>query len=706
MAVSAKRSKSAAAARPNAGKKGARAGLDFATMMKIERIADPQVSPDGRRVVFVMTEPDLSANVMRRSLHLLDLGSGAIRELTPGPGNHMDPAWSPDGEKIAFVSTRAQKEGSQVWVLPVNGGEARRVTTGYGGAHNPVWAPDSRRIAFWRETVVSETYQPGKSEAIDARTGPGNAAVYGLSHPKSSAKIADALLFRHWDRWRDRRRKHLFVVDSESRKTVDLTPYDCDVPPISLGSTVDYAFHPDGTEIAFVMNPDAVVARSTNNSIFLQTLRGLATVGAPRSISTSDACDAHPRYSEDGSRVFYLAMELPGYEADRCRIKEYDRATGETRVHLERFDRSPDEFYLHGSRVTFAASDRGYRSLYRYDLDKQAVSQLTEGLYLGSVRPLPGSDDVIVTYETTTTPADLYRLTPGKGIAAAKGAGGTLAENQAQAKARNAATATGASRLSARLNGGECARLTRIADGVAPIGMNEAEEFWFAGAGDTPVHGFLIRPVGFRPDRKIPLILLIHGGPQSAFSDHFHYRWNSQVFASRGAAVAMINPRGSTGYGQRFTDQISGDWGGRAYQDLMRGVDYLLSHYSFLDGKQVAAAGASFGGFMVNWIAGQTDRFRALVSHDGIFHAETMGFTTEELWFDEHEHGGAVYEKRASFLKYSPHLHTKSFRTPTLVVRGGQGFRCPESEGVAMFQALQMNGVASASSTSPMRDTG
>jgi dipeptidyl aminopeptidase/acylaminoacyl peptidase len=237
--------------------------------------------------------------------------------------------------------------------------------------------------------------------------------------------------------------------------------------------------------------------------------------------------------------------------------------------------------------------------------------------------------------------------------------------------------------------------LTNARKALAGLELNDAVDFWANGAGGTPVHGYLLHPAGFDPKKKYPLILLIHGGPQSAFGDDFHYRWNAQHFASQGACVAFVNPRGSTGYGQKFTDQISGDWGGRCYDDIMNWLDALLSANRFLDGKRVAAAGASFGGFMVNWICGHTDRFRALISHDGIFNAETMAYTTEELWFDEHEHHGMPHENRKPYLKFSPHLHVENFKTPTLVVQGAKDYRCPESEGLGMFTALQVMGVES-----------
>jgi dipeptidyl aminopeptidase/acylaminoacyl peptidase len=686
--------------------------LTFSDLMSIPRISLPAVSPDGIRVAYQVSRPDPKENKTRHTIRILDLTTLEDRELTPGPGNHMRPAWSPDGRWLAFASDREEKSGTQLWVLPMNGlpgpGEARRVTSGYGGVGQPLWAPDSRRIAFSRSVVVSENYRPRRGQEPDPKTGPTRAEVYGLINPKSSARIADQLLFRHWDTWRDRRRNHLFIVDVVSGAMDDITPYDCDAPPISLGSERDYDFRPDGREIAFVMNPDAVVARSTNNSVFLQALRGTRAVGEAVCISETHACDIHPRYSSDGSRVFYLGMEVPGYEADRNRIKVYDRVTRRTRVYLERFDRSPSAFEIapslepqpaggagkrsrRGTRhagarraaspetagsMIFLAQDRGRQSVYRLDLASGKVAQLTLGTYNGLFRVIPGTGSLLVMRETTTQPADLYRLEPGKGFRPFLETG-PLPPNEP---------------LDA---GAPSRRLTTSGDILSGVSMNPAEEYWYAGAGGDWIHGFLIKPPGFRAGRRYPLILLIHGGPQSSFMDQFHYRWNAQMFATRGAVVAFVNPRGSTGYGQKLTDQISGDWGGRCFEDIMLGVDHLLDRYRFIDPKRMAAAGASFGGFMVNWIAGHTGRFRALVSHDGVFSAETMGYTTEELWFDEHEHGGLPHDARASFLKSSPHLFVKNFKTPTLVIHGEQDFRCPISEGIGLFTALQVRGVPS-----------
>ncbi len=664
-----------------AKKKTRRRPIRFEDLMGIERISQTRVSPDGRYAVYTVTVADHIENEMRHTLRLIDLASGDTRNITPGPGNHNQAAWSPNGKWLAFVSTRGESADAQVWVMPTNGGEARQVTTGWGGANHPVWSPRSKRIAFSRSVVVTSRYK-GTEDPRKA-TAPDRAEVFALANRKSTARTADRLLFRHWDRWTDCERNHVMIVDVRSGRIGDVTPHDCDAPPISLGSEIDYAFSPKGNEIAFVMNPDAIVARSTNNSIFVQKIRGTRMDGAASSISTSEACDTHPRYSSDGKTIYYLGMDVPGYEADRRTLKAYDRKSGETEVHAERFDRNPDRFEItDDGSIVLIAHDRGRQSIYRYDPAKRAMKQLTLDTYNGSFAAIPGSRDLLVTRETTTEPADLYRLTPGSGIAPFTKSAPAPKDAPADA-------------------GATVAKLTDHAASVAHIDFNPAEEFWYTGADKDPVHGFLIKPPRWVKGKKYPLVLLIHGGPQSAFADHFHYRWSAQMFAKEGAVVAFFNPRGSTGYGQKFSDQISGDWGGRCYEDIEKGVDYILKKYPFIDPKRMTAAGASFGGFMINWIAGHSNRYRALACHDGIFQAETMGYTTEELWFEQHEHGGMPHEARKSFLKFSPHLHVENFQTPTLVVHGEQDFRCPISEGLAMFTALQVKGVPSRLLTFP-----
>ncbi|MHB8766832.1 MAG: S9 family peptidase, partial [Deferrisomatales bacterium] len=405
---------------------------------------------------------------------------------------------------------------------------------------------------------------------------------------------------------------------------------------------------------------------------------GLRPAGEPRCVSVTRACDSHPRFLPDG-RLAYLGMGVPGHESDRRRLRLFDPATGETRALLEAFDRNPAAFELAegGAAAWLVAQDRGRHCLYRLDLETGEVRQLTWGRNHGAVRAVPGRRQLAALRDSAAEAPDLWLVTPDGGAEPLLGPGPRPGPTPPEPPAE---------------------RLTRFGDALAGVEMHPAEELWFSGAGGDPVHGFLVRPPGFDPGRRYPLILLIHGGPQGAFLDEFHWRWSAQAFtaaAGAGACVALLNPRGSTGYGQAFSDQISGDWGGRCAQDLMLGLDHLLGAFPFLDPGRVAAAGASFGGFMIAWLLGHTDRFRALVCHAGIFNAEAMGYTTDELWFAEREGGGLPADNPEGYRRFSPHRFAGGFRTPTLVVHGGQDFRCPLSEGLGLYTALQTRGVES-----------
>lgn len=636
-------------------------------MIQIPRIGALALHPGGNKVAFEKAFHNPEKNEIKQSIVLLDIETKIERVISSSGDYNGEPAWSPCGRYLAFVSDRLGEK--QLFVLPYEeGGDAYPLSTGAGGASKPVWAPDSKRIAFSRSFVVSK--QSSNTDSDQSR-----AERYGLVNKASSARLEDRLLYRHWKSWRELERSHLCVIDRESKELVDITPGDADVPPISLGGRQDYCFSPDGTEIVYVKNSDDEVAISTNNSLYLQKLSGCKTDGDPLRISCGEAMDLEPRYSSDSQWIYYLGAEVPAYEADRLRVYAYRRSSGETSCLSEGFDRSPHSLEVDSKgRLWLLADDLGYCSIYSLDPESTVIRQHSSQRYFSNLKPIPDGK-LLALSENFRQPAEICCIDPGVGSEPDLRLSG----------------------MQDRIEPGSVDLITSCAGNAAKqLSLEQKEEeFWFPGADGDPVHGFLLKPASFDENKVYPLVLLIHGGPQSAFSNHFHYRWNPLPFVEEGFIVAMINPRGSTGYGQRFCDQISGDWGGRAYTDLMAGLDFLLETRSYLDADKIAAAGGSFGGFMVNWIAGHSDRFRALVSHDGIFHQETMSYLTEELWFDRHEHGGMPYENPKSYDTYSPHRFVENFQTPMLVVQGEQDFRCPVSEGLALFTALQLRNIPS-----------
>jgi dipeptidyl aminopeptidase/acylaminoacyl peptidase len=602
--------------------------------------------------VFVATRPDLEKNRNQSHLFRVSIDGGEVVQLTRRGSSNTEPALSPDGRWIAFTSNRADKT-PQIWMLPAAGGEARQITKLRLGARRPVWFPDGNRLVaispVYPDTIHQSQIEKREDELKEKGPGP---------------RVIESLMFRHWDSWSEDKIDHLFVVEVESGDVRDLTPGPYPVPPRSLGGTPDYAVSPDGNEVCFVSlrEPDKAhftesnfQALSTNLNLWVVPSGG----GEPRRISPWGGVNAFPAYSPDGSRIAFTGMRRAGYEADKRELLICEPKSGAIEEVAAGFDQSvgPPVWSPDGKKLYFAAQDRGRSRIYSVSAGGGEPEAVTEKAVDTTPFVSPDGKTLIFARQTATAPPEIYRV----------GTGG---------KGQRTLTS-----MNEKLLG--------------ELELQDPVDFWFEGANDERVHGFILKPPGFEAGKKYPVVFLIHGGPQSAFTLDFHERWNAQLFASPGFVVVQINPRGSTGFGQEFTDAIRGEWGGATYEDLSRGFDYVLGKYEYCDPERTAAAGASFGGFMVNWIAGRTDRFKCLVSHDGIFNTEMMDFATDELWFTEWEFGGAPWESPESYLKWSPHLHVDKMKTPLLVIQGEQDFRCVATEGLTLFTALQRKGVPS-----------
>jgi len=618
--------------------------LTFDDFIRIKRVSDPQISPDGDHIAFVITVMDKEQNKSNSDIWLIPSKGGDIQRLTSSPKADYNPRWSPDGKKIAFISTRSGN--AQIWLINPFKGEAYPLSNIPTGASGVIWSPTGTHLAF-----ISSVYPDCQDEECNKKRLEEN------EKNKVKAEIFDELLFRHWNSWRNGQRTHLFVIPVEGGKAVDVTPGDFDTPPISLGSGHDYAFSPDGKEIIFVRNtdPELKLSLGTNNDLFTTSIEG----GKIEQITQNKANDNSPHYSPDGRYLVYRAMKRPGFEADIYNLILYDWQTKEKTNLTESLDYSVNEIIWskNSSSIYFSAGEKGRTALFKINISDKEVENITNQHYVSSLSLSPDSKKLIFLKQSINSPSEINSIDLE-----------TTKFNQ--------------------ITNVNCELLSKLE-------MNSLEEFWFKGAKKEEIHGLIVKPPFFDPNKKYPLVMLIHGGPQGAWSDNFHYRWNAQMFASPGYVVAMINFHGSTGYGQDFTDSITGDWGGKPYEDIMRGLDYILSNYNFVDKDNLAAAGASYGGYMINWIEGHTNRFDCLISHAGVFDLRSMHGTTEELWFPEWEFKGTPWTNKKMYEKWSPSNFIRNFETPCLVIHGQYDFRVPVTQGFQLFTALQRQNVPS-----------
>lgn len=627
--------------------------ITFDDLISMRRVSDPQISPDGKWVAFTVAIPDRDANRNATNLWRIPAAGGEAEQITQS-GHDSSPRWSPDGSKLAFLSSRDGH--SQIYTMPASGGEGTALTTISTDVDLFVWSSDGATIAY-----ASSVFPDCSDDACNKKR------LDDADKNKVKARIYDHLLYRHWNEWSDGRRSHLFVMPSAGGAARDLTVgANYDVPPVQRGDVQDIAFSPDNKELCFVAVTDPVEAISTNGDLFTVPADGSA---APKKITTNPAFDGHPRYSPDGKWIAYHAQTVPEYESDRWRLMLYDRSKGTSANLTEGFDHSVDSIlWSPDSRtIYFNGEDRAQSPIWSIDVTAAMASA-------GGVAP-----HMLLVNTFNTEPS----------ISAD---GKTLVFSRASMM-RPAEIYT------ADASSGTAHQLTHMNDTrLAGLDFAQPEWFWFTGALSAKVEGALIRPPDFDPSKKYPVLLVIHGGPQNAWDDAWSYRWNPEVFASPGYVVIAINPRGSSGYGQKFTDEITNDWGGKCYQDLMKGLDYVLAKYPFADGTRTAAAGGSFGGYMVDWIAGHTGRFKALISHAGPYDKVSMYGGTEELWFEEHDMAGTPWTAPENYRKWSPSSYAAEFgkfKTPTLVIDGERDYRIPYTQGLQFFTALQRQGVPS-----------
>ncbi len=646
-------------------------------MMKLKRVGAPVPSPDGKWVVFDCVDVDLEANTRISHLWIVPASGGESRRLNPTPNHEERPRFSPDGKRLIWTSKAT--DPTQIWMCDFDSnagaltGKPHQGTEISTGADGGIWSPDGKNIVF-----VSAVYPDCKDDACNKQRDE------ELKKSKVKAKIFSRLFYRHWSAFTEFKRSHLFVQSVEAPVSGagngtaagtaattprDLTPGDHDVPPFSLGGQDMYAISPDGQEIAYTSNIDEVEATSTNNEIFVVPISGPATAG--KKISTSPGADTTPLYSPDGKYLAWRSQARAGFEADKWRLLMQDRQSGKTRDATENFDLSVGSYVWEPS---------GLMLFFSYETSGQAV--------FGQIVPsMWGEEKNALVIPPSSQPNWHVGIHDGQmdDLAVAPDA---LYYTRAFISAPNEIWRK---RWSLDPKESDPQQITHMNDALlSQIDMQPLESFTFKGANDEEVQGFMVKPPGFDPNKKYPLKFLIHGGPQGAWGNEWTYRWNAELFAASGNyVVVMINFHGSTGYGQKFTDSISGDWGGKPYVDLMKGLDYVEKTYPFVDKNREAALGASYGGYMANWILGHTNRFKCIVSHDGTFNTESVYGTTEELWFPEWEFKGSPWKNRELYRKFSPHLFADKFKTPTLVVHGQNDYRLDVSEGFQLFTTLQ-----------------
>lgn len=628
--------------------------LQLEDMFRIQRVSDPQLSPDGKTVAYVIGVVDKAANKTNTDIWLIPMSGGEPKQLTNSPKADRHPRWSPDGKWIAFESNRG---GSlQIYLINVTTGESKQITSIYTEASGAIWSPDGKKLGF-----VSTVFPEFSDKPYEEANRLNKEKQEARDNSKMKGRILTKLLYRHWDTWVDDKRQHVFVINVDGTNLRNVTPGDRDAVPTSstFSTGDDFSFSPDGKEIAYTATPIPVSEESwsTNHDILTVSLE----TGERKQITTNLAADVFPQYSPNGKYIAYRAQSRAGFEADRWQLMLYDRNAGTTKSLTPKFDTNVDAFtWANDNKTLYTnAEEKANTPLWSIGIDG-TVKKIYDNANNSGVNISSDPKDashgktIVFAHQTMSRPVEIWN---------------------------------------ANSNGTNAKQLTHVNDDLfSHVEVSEPEYVWFDGANGTKVQMWIVKPPFFDGTKKYPLVYWVHGGPQGAFGNSWSYRWNQQLWAAQGYVIALPNPRGSTGFGQQFTDEISRDWGGKVFTDVMNGVAYM-EQQPYVDVTKMAAAGASYGGYMMNWLNGHTDKFKTLICHDGVYNFYSMYGVTEETWFDEWEHG--IPWETPDYDKFSPHKYAQNFKTPMLIIHNELDFRVPVGEGLALFTTLQRKGIPS-----------
>ena len=635
-------------------------GFDVRDMVALDRVSSPVLSPDGNVVVFAQRQMDKEVTKATTGLWMRNLRTRDMappKRLTPPDWNVNSPSISADGKQVYFLSAKTGKQ--QLYSMPLGGGRPRQLTDFALDVGSYQVSPDDGRVAF-----SADTFAQCKADFACTQK-----RLDEVSAKQSTGVVYDGLFVRHWDTWSDGRRSRLFVapIEGSAKPVTSAVPLtdtlDGDAPSKPFGDTTEYAWSPDGNMlVASIRVAGKGEAWSTNFDLFR-----LSTDGSAQPVNlteTNKAWDTGPVFSADGKTLYYRAMKRPGFEADRFALMSMDLGSGQTREIAAHWDRSADGITLSsdGNSIYTTAQDLGEQPLFNVEI---ATGKVEEVVGDGTISAFDIADETLAFTRNTIKSGDQLLTTT---------------------------TSVGA----------PLRAITQTAQERLPdVAFGDFEQFDFKGANGDTVHGYVVKPWNYQEGETYPVAFLIHGGPQSSFGNGWSYRWNPQTYAGQGYAVVMIDFHGSTGYGQDFTDSISQDWGGKPLEDLQKGWAAAQKQFAFLDGDNACALGASYGGYMVNWIAGNwfnrdgSSPWKCLVNHDGVFDTRSMAYVTEELWFTEWENGGTPYENPKAYEKFNPVNHVAKWKVPMLVVQGEKDYRVPVDQGLSTFTALQRQGIES-----------